>query len=157
MIPWTKVHAIFDPGLTNREMVTKALKGQNVGVHEEFDVTDYYGSQSRGRQTLYLINDSIRPDEDTMGLSPNQLLATGKSYLSLRGYGLAQARQKFLEREFLDPQTYTWFPENRLAGGSVADGSWRSGTGKVRFNWFGPGYRFPNGGARVAIPVPLAG
>jgi len=154
-IPWQKVFAIFDPGFTNREMVEKALKGQNIGVYEEIDVMNYYGAQSLGRQALWLINGSIRPDEDTMGLSPNQLLATGKTYLGLRAYGLAQAKQKFLKQVLLDSKTYCWFPENRLPDGSVAHGNWYPDPGEVRFRWLSPSNRYPSGGARVAITVPL--
>lgn len=155
-IPWKKVFAIFDPGLTNREMVGKALEGQGVDVYEEVDVANYYGAQSLGRQTLCLIAGTIPPDEETMGLSPNHLLATGKPYLSLRNYGLAQAKQKFSKQAILDLETYTWFPENSLADGRVAVGRCGSRSRQIRFRWNYPGRRYPISGARVAISCPLA-
>ena len=154
-IPWQKVIPIFDPGLTNREMVDKGLKGQGIDTYEEVDVMGYYGAQSKGRPTLCLINDSDRPDQDTMGLSPDQLLATGKSYLGLRGYGLVQALRKFSERDFIDLETLTWFPEDRLPGGYVARGFWYPDRRQVEFYWSFPGYRHSHCGGRVVIHCPL--
>ena len=84
----------------------------------------YAGSEASDGPTLRFIENSIRPNADTMGKSPNDLRQTGKSYLRLRGYGLVFALHHFAKGKYLDPETFTWFPEDRLSGGDVACGYW---------------------------------
>ncbi len=128
---WKSVIPVFDPGsMTNRDMVDKCFKALKLGVYEETDVMKYKGSEAGKVPTLHFINNSAEPDKDTMNMSANQLQGTKKLFLELRGYGLAMAVYHFATGEYLDPQTFTWFPENRLPGGYVAYGYWYS---KVKF------------------------
>jgi len=114
-LPWKSAIPVFDPGgLTNRETVQKALKASGLAVWEEVDVMKYTGSEANKEPTLHFIENSARPDEDTMGMSPDQLFTTGKNWLDLRGYALAFGVHHFATREYLDPQTFTWFPTSRL-------------------------------------------
>lgn len=146
---------VFDPGhLTNRMVVDQALKGFGLAVYEEADVMRYKGSEQSDAPTLHFIDDSVTPDADTMGLSPNDLRKTKKSYLRLRGYGLAFAVYHFTTGKYLDPETFTWFPEDRLSDGRVANGYWSPGSRKVRFYWRFSDNRDSRSGGRVAIPVP---
>lgn len=155
-LPWQSVIPIFDPGaLTTRGAVNKALKGLNLSVYEEVNVMKYAGSEASKEPTLHFIENSVRPDKDSMNLSPDELRATGKRYLRLRGYALAMAVYHFATGEYLDPETFTWFPEDRLPVGSVAYGHWRRSFSRVGFVWDNPDYRRSNGGARVAMPVSL--
>jgi hypothetical protein len=155
-LPWKSVIPVFDPGnLDNRGMVKQALKGLGLAVYEETDVMKYDGSEASSGPTLHFIENSIRPNADTMGKSPNDLRKTGKSYLRLRGYGLAFAVRFFAKKDWLDPETFTWFPEDRLSDGGVALGRWRPDYRRVRFRWYYPGSRCSFGGARVAMPVSL--
>ncbi len=155
-LPWESAIPVFDPGaLTNRGMVDFALRAQGLAVWEEEDVMKYAGSEAGEAPTLHFINNSVTPDDDTMNLSPNDLRATKKSFLRLRGYGLAFAVYYFATGKYLDPKTFTWFPEDRLPGGSVAHGAWDPARREVRFYWGCAGYRSSDGGARVAMPVSL--
>lgn len=155
-LPWGSIIPVFDPGsLTNRDMVKKALGGLNLGVYEETDVMKYAGSKAGEEPTLHFIENSVRPNEDTMNMSPNQLRDTKKLFLRLRGYGLAMAVYHFATGEYLDPETFTWFPEDRLPGGRVAFGDWDGSSSRVRFYWSYPDYRGSCCGARVAMPVSL--
>jgi hypothetical protein len=150
---WQNAIPVFDPGnLTNREMVDKVLKASSLSVYEEADVMNYTGSEADQGPTLHFIENSVRPNTDTMNKSPNQLRATGANYLRMRGYGLAFALYKFAMGKHLDPETFTWFPEDRLPGGNVACGCWYGG--KVRFCWYSPDYRYSYSGARMAVSVP---
>jgi hypothetical protein len=147
---------VFDPGtLNNQKAVSKALKGQKLTVYEETDVMKYKGSEQNGTETLHLIKNSLRPDPDTMGLPPNQLKETGKNFLSLRGFTLAFGLYHFATRDNLDPNTWTWFPENTLSSGGVAYGCWGPNYRRVYFHWSYPRCANSNSGARLAIPVPL--
>ncbi len=155
-LPWTSVIPVFDPGnLTNRDVVKKALKSLKLDVYEETDVMKYAGSEAGKEPTLHFIENSVRPNQDTMNMSPNQLRETNKSYLRLRGYGLAMALYHFATGDYLDPETFTWFPEDRLSDGHVARGYWRPADRWVRFDWRGPDGRNSYSGARVAMPVSL--
>ena len=155
-VPWKSVIPVFCPGsFNNRHMVETALKGPGHAVYEESDVMKYSGSEASGQPTLHLIENSITPTASTMGKSPDDLRQTGESYLRLRGYGFAFALHHFAMSKPLDPETFTWFPEDRLPDGRVARGDWDSGRRKVRFGWDGPDGRRSNGGARVAMPVSL--
>ena len=154
-LPYRSVIPIFDPGnLTNRDMVTKALKSQGLDVYEEVNVMKYAGSVANKKPTLHLIENSVRPEAWTLtnpGTSPDQLLKTDKLFVRLRGYGLAMALYYFAKKDYLDPETWTWFPSDCLADGHVASGGWDPGSGQVRFDCFNPGHRYSFGGARVAI------
>jgi len=155
-LPWKSVLPVFDPGnLDNRGMVEKALKGLGLNVYEETDVMNYASSAMSGAPTLHLIENSIIPNADTMGKSPNDLRETKKLYLRLRGYGLAFALCFSAKKVWLDSQTWTWFPEDRLSDGDVANGYWDPGYRKVGFDWSDPGDRRSSSGARVAMPVSL--
>lgn len=155
-LPWQSAIPVFDPGkLENRNMVEKALKRQGLAVWEETDVIKYAGSEAGEAPTLHFIENSERPNEDTMNMSPDQLRDTKKSYLRLRGYGLAFAVYHFATRKHLDPETFTWFPEDRLPGGWVARGFWGPASREVLFDWDDPDDRRACCGARVAIPVSL--
>jgi hypothetical protein len=155
-LPWKSVIPVFDPGnMTNRQMVENALKGPGHDVWEETDVMKYDGSQASKEPTLHFIENSIRPNADTMNMSPNQLRKTGKLYLRLRGYGLAFAVHKFATNKPLDPETFTWFPEDRLSDGYVAFGNWYPDDRQVGFSWSSPDGRDSGSGARVAMPIPL--
>jgi len=147
---------VFDPGtLTNRDAIDGALKSQHLTVYEEADMMEYTGSAAGKTPTLHLIANSIRPDGKTMGKSPNQLREMTARFLSLRGYMLAFGLHCFVTREYLDPETFTWFLENRLPGGSVAYGYWYPARRRVRFSWGYPGYGNGASGARAAISVSL--
>jgi hypothetical protein len=155
-LPWPSAIPIFCPaGMANRLAVKILKDSSSLSVYEEVDVMKYSGSQATQEPDLYFIQNSVRPDEDTMGMSPDQLIATDKNWLDLRGYALAFGIYRFTTGKCLDPQTFTWFPNNRLAGGEVAHGRWRPLYRQVRFNWHGPGDRDGDGGARLTISVPL--
>lgn len=156
VFPWKSVIPVFDPGgLTNRDAVQKALKDSGLTVWEEVDVMKYSGSEVNKEPTLHFIQNSVRPDEDTMEMSPDQLVATGKNWLGMRGYALAFGVHHLATGQYLDPETFTWFPNNRLSGGKVACGGWLPGRREVRFCWSSSGHRRGYGGSRLAIPVPL--
>jgi hypothetical protein len=156
ILPWKSVIPVFDPGgLTNRGMIKRALKNLRLAVHEETDVMNYAGAEAFKEPTLHLIENSIRPNERTMGMSPDQLVGTGEPYLRLRGYGLAFAARFLAKNDYLDPETFTWFPQDRLSDDRVAHSGWNPGDLWVGFYWGRPDRRNPGRGARVAIPVPL--
>ncbi len=155
-LPWKNILPVFIPGrMTNRSVIKDVLQDQGLKVWEGVDVMNYSGSEASDKPTLHLIENSLRPTADTMGLSPNQLRKTGKLFLKLRGYALAFGLRHFVSKDFLDAETYTWFPEDRLSDGYVAGGHWRPDDREVRFNWNGPDDRGSNGGARVAMSVSL--
>lgn len=154
-LPWKDVLVVFDPGLTNREAVKRAIKGQNIVEWEETDVMRYSDSDASKTPTVHIIENSLRPTNDTMGKSPNQLNEDGCLCLTLRGYALAFGLRYFMDKKYLDEQTWTWFPKNRLPDGCVAYGDWDSGDRGVGFGWCDPSSSNPGVGARAAIPVPL--
>lgn len=155
-LPWGSVIPVFDPGsLTNRDAIEKALTGLKLNVYEEVDVMKYAGSEASKEPTLYFIENSVRPNSDTMNMSPDDLRATTKNFVCLRGYALAMAVYHFATGKYLDPETFTWFPEDRLSDGCVAYGYWYRSDSKVWFDWRNPDSRCSSGGARVAMPVPL--
>jgi len=155
-LPWRSIIPIFDPGtLTNRDAIKKTLKASGLAVGEEVDVMKYSGAEANKGPALHFIQNSIRPDEDTMGMSPDQLVATGKNWLDLRGYALAFSIYHFATGQYLDPQTFTWFPNTHLSSGEVASGYWYPVTREVRFRWNDPGYRSGRSGSRLAIPATL--
>ncbi len=156
-LPWKNVLLAFDHGLNNRQAVEKSLGEQKFKVYEESNVMEYARSEASSKPTLHIIENSIRPRGDTMGKSPDQLNADSRPYLELRGYALAFGLRYFASKDYLDPETWTWFPTNRLPGGEVACGFWGPGPGfrGVRFCWSGPGGSLPDVGARLAMPVSL--
>lgn len=155
-LPWGSAIPVFDPGgLTNREAVEKALKAQKLVVWEEVDVMKYGGSEANKKPTLHLIQNSIQPDEDTLNQRPDQLVATGTSWLNQRGYMFAFGLHHFVTGQYLDPQTWTWFPNDRLSSAKVASGRWHPDDREVRFCWRHSGYRCPGMGARLAMPVSI--
>ncbi|MEK9131749.1 MAG: hypothetical protein AAB447_02475 [Patescibacteria group bacterium] len=158
-LPWKKeVIAVYDPGtLTNREAVEKALKSQKsiANIWEETDVTRYSGSEATGRPTLRFIERSARPTEDTMGLSADEMVATKRTFLDLRGYVIAFATYFKATKGFLDSETWTRFPNNRLPDGKVAHGYWHPGSSEVRFSWYYSDNRDSCIGAREAVECSL--
>lgn len=153
-LPWKSAIPVFDPGgLTNRDAVEKALKASGLAVWEEVDVMKYSGSEANKKPTLHLIQNSIQPDTVTMSFSPDQLVNTGKTWLNPRGYALAFGLHHFVTNEYLDPQTWTWFPASRLSPGKVAGGRWNPDGRKVRFSWGSSGGG--RSGSRLVISVPF--
>jgi hypothetical protein len=155
---WKNVMVIYDPGFDNRNAVEKALEGQKLDVYQESDVMEYSGSSASNLPTLRIIENSLHPTEDTLGnnaKSPDQLNADGRNYLDLRGYGLAFGQRYFISKDFLDPETWTWFPKNRLPSGEVADGRWSPDDRQVEFYWNRPDFVSGHCGARLEIEVKL--
>lgn len=156
MVPWEWVLPVFIPaGVDNRKAV-ELLKKLGLNPSEETDVMQYSGSAASEKHQLFLIANSERPDKDTMGLSPNTLRKTKKLFLVLKGYGLAMGLHNEDTKGHLDSEeTFTWFPEERLSDVEVARGYWYPRLRKVKFDRDDPGYVGDNGGARMAISVPL--
>jgi hypothetical protein len=69
--------------------------------------------------------------------------------------GLAFAVRHFAKKDWLDTDTWTWFPEDRLPDGNVANCCFYLVDRWVGFYSRNPDYLSPNYGARVAMPVPL--
>ncbi|MCX6716166.1 MAG: hypothetical protein NT077_04100 [Candidatus Taylorbacteria bacterium] len=156
-LPWKNVMVIFDPGFDNRQAVERAIKDQGLAKWEEEDVMKYSGAAALPRPTFRIIENSIRPNEDTLGdkaKSPNQLNAGSRFYLDLRGYILAFGLVHFVSKDYLDSGTWTWFPRSRLPWGRVAAGRWDPDDSRILFRWSGSGNIDPYFGARLAIPVP---
>lgn len=155
-LPWGNVLVIYDPGLNNRQSVEKSLQGQKLKVYEERNVMEYSGAEAGARPTVCIIENSLRPTEDTMGKTPDQLRADGRPYLDLRGYALGFGLRYFDTKDYLDSETWVWFPENRLPSGGVAFGSWDPDVDfrQVKFYWRGSGHSLSFTGARLAMFVP---
>jgi hypothetical protein len=154
-VPWESVLPVFVPVGTDNRNVCELLKKLGLNTLEEVDVMKCANSEASDKHQLFLINNSERPDKDTMGLSPNRLRKTKKPFLNLRGYGLAMAFYHKTTEWYLDPKTITWFPKDRLPDGRVACGDWYLGYCRARFSWSDPGYERGSRGARLAIQVPL--
>lgn len=136
-LPWKQILPVFNPGLTNREMVDKAFVSRKlVTPYESVDVMKYSGSGARA-PGLYLTERSARPTPATMGLPPKfaKHWFAGRQTvpLDLCGYGIGTSLCHEVEKQFFDPETWTWFPENTLSGGAVAYGLCRPGDGRVEF------------------------
>ncbi|MDD5318195.1 MAG: hypothetical protein PHF79_00015 [Candidatus Pacebacteria bacterium] len=156
-LPWQNVMVIYDPGtLNNRDAVQKAIKDQGIDEWEETDVMNYSGSEATGQPTLHIIENSLRPSLDTMNKSPDMLMETGRIWLTLRRYALAFGLRYLVLKDYLDPETWTWCPNNRLPSGDVARGGWRPYSSQVKFFRSSSSFRCSGVGARSAIPVPLA-
>ncbi|TAK57997.1 hypothetical protein EPO17_00545 [Patescibacteria group bacterium] len=158
-LPWKSVIAVYDPGdLDNRATLNKALKAQKClkDIYEESAVENYSGSEASGKPTLRFIERSEKPTENTMGLSANEMVATKRTFLDLRGYAIAFGTYHKATGRFLDSETWTRFPHNRLRSGKVADGYWDPGCSQVDFCWFVAGLRLSRAGGREAVECALA-
>ncbi|MDP2593531.1 MAG: hypothetical protein Q8P52_02695 [bacterium] len=158
----TLMPAFRPAGATNQTAVDWMRRmGTTVFVEDENKggVMRHKNSKGPSKPELYLINRSIRPDEDTLGdnaKSPDELVKIqNKLWLDLFGWCDADTLHHAVMAEHLDPETWTWFPNERLPGGSVASGRWRPGYRRVRLGWRYSGYRYPRCGARSARKVPL--
>lgn len=153
-LPWKQVLPIFDPGFTNREMVDK-LKAQELSVYESVDVMRYAGSGAFNAPRLYLVERSLTPTAATMGLPPKfaRHWFAGRQTvpLNLRGYGIGTSLWHKVESQFLDPQTWTWFPENTLPDGRIACGRCDPARGEVKFCYDDASDEHGNCGFREAI------
>ncbi len=159
VLPWKIVIAVYDPGtLTHRQAVDQALKAQPKlkSVYEERDVMDYKDAQASGKPTLRFVERSTQPTPDTMNLTADEMVATGRVFLDLRGYIIAFGMYHKVTGHFLDPETWTRFPASRLPGGGVAYGGWAPGSSRVGFRWLHAASRLSRVGGRVAVSVPLA-
>lgn len=157
-LSWKNVMLVYDPGLNNRQAVELAISGLKLQEWEEENVMKYSGSARLAKPTLHIIENSTTPTADTLGdqaKSPYRLNEDGRIYLDLRNYALAFGQRFFGFKDYLDQDTWTWFPKNRLRGGGVARGCWRPRYHGVRFCWYGSGRVGSDDGARLAIPVPL--
>ena len=161
-LPWKQVLPIFDPvGLTNRQMVNKALKPQGLKVWEGTDVQGFTGATAESSK-LYLIERSPTPTPATMGLPPKyarQWFAGRHTLpLHLRGYGIGTGLLYKVEKQFLDPEakTASWFPENiLLPDGDVACGYCNPHNREVYFSRDGAVNEYANFGFREAIVLSL--
>ena len=155
-LSWSSAIPIFVPGgITNRDAVRKALKSQGIAVYEDENVMKYSGSLASDKPTLCLIENSNRPTIGTLGLSSDQLVATGKNWLCLRDYTLAFGLHYFVPRQYLDSKTSTWFPGNRLSCNRVAYGNWDAVSFLLQFYWNNAAFPISDVGARLAIECPL--
>lgn len=160
-LPWKKVLPIFDPGLTNREMVDKVLKARKLDVYEGTDVMKYTGAGAFPTPRLYIIERTPAPTLATMGLPPKyakQWFGGRQTQpLGLRAYGIGTSVLHSVEKQFLDPEakTATFFPENILPGGYVACGCCYPSYSRVLFCAGGSGDEYGDYGFREAIEVPL--
>jgi hypothetical protein len=158
-LPWKSVIAVYDPGdLDNRAALNKALKAQKplADIYEESNVENYSGSEASGKPTLRFIERSKRPTKDTMGLSADEMVATKRTFLDLRGYAIALGTYHHATKGFLDSETWTRFPHNRLRGGGVARGGWDPGGSQVCFDWDDADRRYSSAGGREAVECSLA-
>jgi hypothetical protein len=119
----------------------------------------YTNSKGLTDHELHLINRSVKPDADTLGdnaKTPDQLLKIeNKLWLGLYGWCDADTLHHAITGEHLDPDTWTWFPNDRLPGRGVAGGGWDPSNRRVCFSWCYAGSCRSNNGARAAKKVPL--
>ncbi|MDP3661560.1 MAG: hypothetical protein Q8R17_01800 [bacterium] len=155
----TLMPAFRPAGATNRHAIEWKLKMGENKPYEETDVMKYTNSKGQKEPELYLINRSVKPDDDTLSdyaKSPDQLVKIqNKLWLGLFGWCDADTMHHVVTGEHLDPETWTWFPEDRLRGGEVAYGYWHPGYRKVYLYWSYAGSCNPSYGARSAKKVPL--
>lgn len=147
---------VFLPAkLDNRQAVDSLTKAGFKKPYKEVDVMQYLGSAGFEKPRLLLIENSARPSPDTMGMSPDSPVKTGKLWLPLKGYAIAQGLYHQLTDGYLDPETWTWFPGERLPDGGTARGSWLPDDGDVGFCWSNfSDYERGDAGSRLAIEVP---
>ncbi len=152
-LPWKQALPIFNPGLTNREMVDKALKSRKLSVYEYTDVMKF--GSGANMSCLCIIERSAKPTLATMGLPPKfaKHWFAGRQTVSLNlcNYGIGMSLRHEIEKEFLDSQTVTWFPESTLSVGFVAYGGYGPGFGGVEFGCRGSGCERGDFGFREAI------
>lgn len=157
-VSWTSVLPVFIPKVNNRQavdsLITGGFKNFKKKAYEVEDVMKYKESEA-SEPRLLLIESSPRPNTDTMGVSPRNLVKTGKLWLPLKGYAIAQGLYHQMTREYLDPETWTWFPSETLSDGQTALGRWLPDYGNVGFGRRGSDGEYGYYGARLAIPVPL--
>lgn len=159
VLPWKIVIAVYDPGtLTHRQAVDQALKAQPKlkTVFEEQDLMDYKDAKASGKPTLRFIERSTQPTPDTMNLTADEMVATGRVFLDLRGYVIAFGMYHKVTGHFLDPETWTRFPTSRLPDGNVALGYWNPVCSEVCFYWRSAGCRVSDLGGREAVECALA-
>ena len=154
----TSLMPAFRPaGATNRKAVDWKKKMGETEPYEEVDVMGYKNSGGPNEPELYLLNRSVRPDEDTLGKhakSPDALIQVpNKLWIGLYGWCDADTLHAAIAGKHLDPETWCWFPKDRLPDGKVAHG--HSSSGPARLLWDYRGYCTPLGGARSAKKVPL--
>lgn len=155
VLPWKKIIAILLPsGLDNRQAVN-SLRKYGLAKWEETDVNKYSGSKASGKTQLFLMERSVRPTKNTMGNSPDTLVKTDRLWLPLKAYALAFGQYYESTHKYLDAETCTWFPTERLSGGGVAYGYWYPDDRYVRFLWDYADCEDDGMGAREAIEVPL--
>ncbi len=161
-LPYDVFAAFVPAGADYRDCVNamkKARKG--LAVYEEEDVNKYSNSQAVDKSRLYLIERSERPNKDTMGLSPDKLIETGKTFLGLGPYAVVMGQYHMATGKYLDLETWTWFPKDRLLDkngcktGEVANGDWRPDGTRVGFGWSIAAGEYACAGARLATEVPL--
>ena len=155
-VPWESVLPVFVPAGFNNRKGFELLQKLGLNSWEETDVMRHSDSSASDKHQLFLIQNSERPDKDTMEMSPNQLRKTGNLFLNLKGYAIAMGLYHQSTKGYLDSkETFTWFPENRLSSGEVACGKWNPGDRRVGFYCSNPDYENDYGGARLAISVSL--
>ncbi|PIQ92397.1 MAG: hypothetical protein COV70_00695 [Parcubacteria group bacterium CG11_big_fil_rev_8_21_14_0_20_39_22] len=157
-LPWQKVLPIFDPCLTNRQMVDNALKSQGLGVCESTDVDKFTGAGAE-EPKLYLIERTVEP-MSARSLPPKyaKLYFEGRMTrpIDLRRYGIGFGLYHDITGEYLDPRTVTLFPENIYSPyGLVAYGSWCPDYRKVDFHRHDVVYGDAVFGFREAIVLSL--
>ena len=153
----TLMPAFRSAGATNRMAVDWKKKMGETVPHEEVDVMGYKNSGGPEEPELYLLNRSLRPDEDTLGdssKSPDGLIQVpNKLWIGLYSWSDADTLHAAITGKHLDPETRCWFPEDRLPGGGVARGGSRAG--QAGFFWGYAGRCDSYCGARSAKRVPL--
>jgi hypothetical protein len=154
-LPWKEIIAVLLPlGIDNRQAVD-SLQKYGLAKWEEADVNKYSGSKASGKTQLFLMERRERPTENTMGKSPDQLLKMNRLWLPLKAYALAFGQYYEATSKYLDAETWTWFPTERLSDGGVACGYWSPDDRDVGFGWYSAGCEGGGVGDREAIEVPL--
>lgn len=123
-IPWKEIIAILlPPGIDNRQAVD-SLQKYDLAKWEETDVNRYSGHEASDKPRLFLMERNQRPTKSTMGKSPDALVKTGRLWLPLKAYALAFGQYYESTKQYLDSETWTWFPTERLPMAR-----WRAATG----------------------------
>lgn len=153
----TLMPAFRPAGATNR-MAVEWKRQMGEEVFEEADVVEYKNSEGPPTHELYLLNRSVSPDKETLGKhakSPDGLIQVkDRLWIGLFSWCDADTLYLAITGKHLDPETWCWFPEDRLPGGrEVAGGS--SYGGEVRLDWGDRDGCSPSYGARSAKKVPL--
>lgn len=158
-LPWKQILPIFVPaGLTNRQMVERALKAQGLSVGEGTNVEEFTGANGAELSRLFLIERTSKPTLATMGLPPKYAghwFGGRQTHpLNLCGYGVGTGLLYKVEKAFLDPLgvTASWFPENIYpSSDEVACGCYYPDCRKVWFRRNDAGYGCGCFGFREAI------